>query len=73
MAADVIVAQPLTITGSIGVVLAKFNLEELYRRVGYTKTPISRGQCVAFRTAYGPDILSYNAKQECTGFLCRPA
>ena len=49
MAADVIVAQPLTITGSIGVVLAKFNLEELYRRVGYTKTPISRGQCVASR------------------------
>lgn len=46
MAADVIVAQPLTITGSIGVVLGKFNLQELYRRVGYTKTPISRGRYV---------------------------
>lgn len=34
MGADVIVAQPLTITGSIGVVLGKFNLEELYRRIG---------------------------------------
>ena len=45
MAADVIVAQSLTITGSIGVVLGKFNLQELYRRVGYTKTPISRGRC----------------------------
>ncbi|KAK9846465.1 hypothetical protein WJX81_004557 [Elliptochloris bilobata] len=44
MAADVIVAQSLTITGSIGVVLGKFNLQELYRRVGYTKTPISRGR-----------------------------
>lgn len=73
MAADVIVAQPLTITGSIGVVLAKFNLEELYRRVGYTKTPISRGQCVASCSAYGPDIQTYYAKQECTGFFCRPA
>ena len=45
MAADVIVAQSHTITGSIGVVLGKFNLQELYRRVGYTKTPISRGRC----------------------------
>jgi hypothetical protein len=49
MGADVIVAQPLTITGSIGVVLGKFNLEELYRRIGYTKTPISRGRCAPGR------------------------
>jgi len=49
MGADVIVAQPLTITGSIGVVLGKFNLEELYRRIGYMKTPISRGRCAPGR------------------------
>lgn len=72
MAADVIVAQPLTITGSIGVVLAKFNLEELYRRVGYTKTPISRGQCVASRFAYGPDILTLLCQTRVHRIFCRP-
>ena len=44
MAAQKIVAEPLTITGSIGVVTAKFNLEELYRRVGFSKEIISRGR-----------------------------
>lgn len=34
MGADKIVAEALTITGSIGVVLAKFNLGELYDKVG---------------------------------------
>lgn len=44
MGARKIVAEPLTITGSIGVVTAKFNLEELYRRVGFAKEVISRGK-----------------------------
>jgi protease-4 len=34
MAADAIVAQPSTITGSIGVVYTKFNLAELLERIG---------------------------------------
>lgn len=44
MAAGVILAEPLTITGSIGVVSAKFNLGELYQRVGFAKEYISRGK-----------------------------
>lgn len=34
MGASAIVAQPLTVTGSIGVVTGKFNLAELYQRAG---------------------------------------
>lgn len=44
MAASKIIAEGLTITGSIGVVTGKFNLEELYRRVQYNKVIISRGK-----------------------------
>ncbi|KAK9824686.1 hypothetical protein WJX72_012391 [[Myrmecia] bisecta] len=44
MAANKIIAEPLTITGSIGVVTGKFNLSELYRKVGYSKEVISRGK-----------------------------
>lgn len=35
MAADKIVAENLTITGSIGVVLGKVSLAELYKNIGY--------------------------------------
>jgi protease-4 len=34
MACRAIVCEPLTITGSIGVVAGKFNLAELYRKIG---------------------------------------
>ncbi|GBF99919.1 serine protease chloroplastic, partial [Raphidocelis subcapitata] len=44
MAASAIVAQPLTITGSIGVVTGKFNLQQLYERAGYSKELLSRGR-----------------------------
>ncbi len=44
MACKTIVAEPLTITGSIGVVTGKFNLEDLYSRIGYNKKVLSRGQ-----------------------------
>ncbi|KAJ9527550.1 hypothetical protein QJQ45_025827, partial [Haematococcus lacustris] len=44
MAAHKIVAEPLTITGSIGVVTGKFNLAELYGKIGYAKELISRGK-----------------------------
>jgi protease-4 len=44
MACDTIVASPLTLTGSIGVITGKFNLAELYKKVGYTKEIISKGR-----------------------------
>eukprot|EP01025_Chloroclados_australasicus_P018312 TRINITY_DN19527_c1_g3_i1.p1 TRINITY_DN19527_c1_g3~~TRINITY_DN19527_c1_g3_i1.p1 ORF type:complete len:724 (-),score=114.15 TRINITY_DN19527_c1_g3_i1:175-2346(-) len=44
MAARKIVAEALTITGSIGVVTGKFNLEDLYKRIGYKKEVIPRGK-----------------------------
>eukprot|EP00198_Chlamydomonas_reinhardtii_P001161 XP_001690496.1 signal peptide peptidase [Chlamydomonas reinhardtii] len=44
MAARAIVAEPLTITGSIGVVTGKFNLSELYAKIGYNKELISWGR-----------------------------
>lgn len=44
MAAPIIVAEELTLTGSIGVVTGKFNLGELYQRVGFSKEIISRGR-----------------------------
>lgn len=44
MAAGTIVAEKLTLTGSIGVVTGKFSLAKLYEKVGYTKEIISRGK-----------------------------
>ncbi len=44
MACSQVVAEALTITGSIGVISGKFNLQSLYDRVGYVKTTISRGK-----------------------------
>ncbi|CAA0832408.1 Serine protease SPPA- chloroplastic [Striga hermonthica] len=44
MAADTIVAENLTITGSIGVVTGKFNLRRLYEKIGFNKEIISRGK-----------------------------
>ncbi|GIL57850.1 hypothetical protein Vafri_13078 [Volvox africanus] len=44
MAARAIVAEPLTITGSIGVVTGKFNLAELYSKIGYHKELIGWGR-----------------------------
>ena len=44
MAAHKVVAERLTITGSIGVITGKFNLGELYNKIGYAKELISRGK-----------------------------
>lgn len=43
MAAETIVAEKLTLTGSIGVVTGKLNLGKLYERIGFNKEIISRG------------------------------
>eukprot|EP00891_Asterochloris_glomerata_P006294 jgi/Astpho2/6294/Aster-08346 len=44
MGCSKIVAESLTITGSIGVVTGKFNLEKVYDRIAYNKTIISKGR-----------------------------
>ncbi|XP_049367619.1 serine protease SPPA, chloroplastic isoform X1 [Solanum verrucosum] len=44
MAAQAIVAENLTLTGSIGVVTGKFNLGNLYEKIGFNKETISRGR-----------------------------
>ncbi|XP_020239250.1 serine protease SPPA, chloroplastic [Cajanus cajan] len=44
MGADAIVAESLTLTGSIGVVTGKFNLGKLYEKIGFNKEIISRGR-----------------------------
>ncbi|KAL7114772.1 hypothetical protein ACP275_04G142200 [Erythranthe tilingii] len=44
MAADAIVAENLTLTGSIGVVTGKINLGKLYENIGFNKEIISRGK-----------------------------
>ncbi|KAK4426910.1 Serine protease SPPA, chloroplastic [Sesamum alatum] len=44
MAADAIVAEHLTLTGSIGVVTGKINLGKLYEYIGFNKEIISRGR-----------------------------
>jgi protease IV len=44
MAADRIVAQPQTLTGSIGVLTGKFNLEKLFAKLGVTAERIQYGQ-----------------------------
>ena len=44
MAANAIVAQPLTLTGSIGVVAGKISLAGLYEKTGYSKETLSRGR-----------------------------
>ncbi|KAJ8752251.1 hypothetical protein K2173_003887 [Erythroxylum novogranatense] len=44
MAAGTIVAEKLTLTGSIGVVTGKFNLGKLYEKLGFNKEILSRGK-----------------------------
>lgn len=44
MGAGAIVAENLTLTGSIGVVTGKFNLGKLYEKIGFNKEIISRGK-----------------------------
>jgi protease-4 len=54
MASDVIVAQPTTITGSIGVFGGKMTLKGLYDKVGLTKEILTRGQNADLFTDYRP-------------------
>ena len=51
MGADTIVAQPATLTGSIGVVAGKIATEGTYAKVGITVEPVSNGR---FAGIYSP-------------------
>ncbi len=51
--ADVIVAEPGTITGSIGVIAGKYSLKGLYDKLGLHKEIIKRGKYADFYTDYG--------------------
>ena len=53
MPAGTIVAQPGTITGSIGVFGGKFNLKGLYNKLGLTKETITRGRNANIYSDYG--------------------
>jgi protease-4 len=54
MASDAIVAQPTTITGSIGVFGGKFILHGLYDKLGITKEILMRGQHADLFSEYRP-------------------
>ena len=52
MGADHILAQPGTLTGSIGVFSGKFNLRGLYEKLGLSKELIARGRNALIYTEY---------------------
>jgi protease-4 len=54
MAGDVIVAEPGTITGSIGVFGGKFTLRGLYDKLGISKEIVTRGKSAALFSDYRP-------------------
>jgi protease-4 len=54
MGADAIVAQPSTITGSIGVFAGKFSLRGLYDKLGIGKVLLSRGRHAEILSDYRP-------------------
>ena len=58
--ADVIVAEPGTITGSIGVVSGKYSLKGLYQKLGIQKEILKRGEHADFYTDYS----DYNASEQ---------
>ncbi|XP_057439776.1 serine protease SPPA, chloroplastic-like [Lotus japonicus] len=66
MGAQAIVAESLTLTGSIGVVTGKFNLEKLYEKIGFNKEIISRGRyaevLAAEQRPFRPDEAALFAK-----------
>jgi protease-4 len=54
MGSDAIVAEPGTITGSIGVFGGKFSLHGLYDKIGISKEIILRGRHAALFSSYKP-------------------
>ncbi|KAE9602237.1 hypothetical protein Lal_00050028 [Lupinus albus] len=66
MGTGTIVAESLTLTGSIGVVTGKFNLGKLYEKIGFKKEIISRGRyaelLAAEQRSFRPDEAELFAK-----------
>ena len=54
MAADKIVAEPGTITGSVGVIMQTSNVEGLFNKIGVKMTPITSGKYKDMGSAYRP-------------------
>ena len=69
MSADEIVAQPLTLTGSIGVFVGKVDLTGLYEKTGISHEVISRGENANLFTDLQP--FSAEQRQELTSQLTR--
>ncbi|XP_061361036.1 serine protease SPPA, chloroplastic-like isoform X2 [Gastrolobium bilobum] len=66
MGAGAIVAESLTLTGSIGVVTGKLNLGKLYEKIGFNKEIISKGRyaelVAAEQRSFRPDEAELFAK-----------
>lgn len=54
MAADKIVAEPGTITGSVGVIMQTSNVEGLFNKIGVKMVPITSGKYKDIGSAYRP-------------------
>ncbi len=54
MSGDPLIAEPATITGSIGVVFGKPDLRGLYDKIGITKDFVSRGKFALIESDYQP-------------------
>ncbi|KAJ0829347.1 putative peptidase S49, ClpP/crotonase-like domain superfamily [Helianthus annuus] len=84
MAANAIVSENLTLTGSIGVVSLNYNSEKLFERIGFNKEVISKGRYAELFTDNRPfrlDDRLYKMIQNCNAnfvhyqlykSLCRP-
>ncbi|CAI8003880.1 Serine protease SPPA, chloroplastic [Geodia barretti] len=59
--ADTIVAEPGTITGSIGVIGGKYSFKGLYEKLGIHKEILKRGEHADFYTDYGDYPLTEKA------------
>lgn len=62
MGSAAIVAQPTTITGSIGVFSGKFSMRGLYDKLGITEEIVTRGSSADLFTSYRPWTESERAK-----------
>jgi protease IV len=54
MAADEVVAHPTTITGSIGVIAVKFNVQELFNKIGVGQETIKSGEMKDILSPFRP-------------------
>jgi protease-4 len=54
MAADEVIAHPTTITGSIGVIAVKFNVQELFGKIGVGQETIKSGEMKDIMSPFRP-------------------